>query len=151
MWKCLSRKKIVAEYCEHKMEMAEGKITAAGKSGQLLEKIWHLNLLARDVLLKSDRDNEGIAEYVLRLISLTKELSRSLSQQLENVTESLQDTCHLLSALHDKHKELTASPGKYGGTCKQNGLGILDAKFCRVMMLGDLTFHLLVFQYLVIQ
>ncbi|XP_009885123.1 PREDICTED: death domain-containing protein 1 [Charadrius vociferus] len=96
------------------MEMAEGKITAAGKSGQLLEKIWHLNLLARDVLLKSDLDNEGIAEYVLRLISLTKELSRSLSQQLENVTESLQDTCHLLSALHDKHKELTANP-EYNG------------------------------------
>ncbi|XP_009460130.1 PREDICTED: death domain-containing protein 1 [Nipponia nippon] len=94
--------------------MAEGKITPAGKSGQLLEKIWHLNLLARDVLLKSDLDNEGIAEYVLRLISLTKELSRSLSQQLENVTESIQDTCHLLRALHDKHKELTASP-EYNG------------------------------------
>uniref|UniRef100_A0A663DKF0 Death domain containing 1 n=1 Tax=Aquila chrysaetos chrysaetos TaxID=223781 RepID=A0A663DKF0_AQUCH len=81
-----------------------------GKSGQLLEKIWHMNLLARDVLLKSDPDNEGIVEYVLRLISLTKELSRSLSQQLENVTESIQDTCHLLSALHDKYKELTAIP-----------------------------------------
>lgn len=101
------------------MEMAEGKITPAGKSGQLLEKIWHMNLLARDVLLKSDPDNEGIVEYVLRLISLTKELSRSLSQQLENVTESIQDTCHLLSALHDEYKELTAIPGKYGGTYLQ--------------------------------
>uniref|UniRef100_A0A8C0BA78 Death domain containing 1 n=1 Tax=Buteo japonicus TaxID=224669 RepID=A0A8C0BA78_9AVES len=90
--------------------MAEGKITPAGKSGQLLGKIWHMNLLARDVLLKSDPDNEGIVEYVLRLISLTKELSRSLSQQLEDVTESIQDTCHLLSGLHDKYKELTAIP-----------------------------------------
>uniref|UniRef100_A0A8C8AVE5 Death domain containing 1 n=1 Tax=Otus sunia TaxID=257818 RepID=A0A8C8AVE5_9STRI len=69
------------------MEMAKGKLTPASKSGQLLEKIWHLNLLARDVLLKSDVENEGIVEYVLRLISLTKELSRSLSLQLENVTE----------------------------------------------------------------
>ncbi|XP_072718952.1 death domain-containing protein 1 [Ciconia boyciana] len=94
--------------------MAEGKITPAGKSDQLLEKLWHLNLLARDVLLKSDLGNEGIVEYVLRLISLMKELSRSLSQQLENVTESIQDTCHLLSALHDKHKELTANP-EYNG------------------------------------
>lgn len=98
------------------MEMAEGKITPAGKSGQLLEKIWHLNLLVRDALLKSDLENEGIVEYVLRLISLTKELSGSLSQQLKNVMESIQDTCHLLSALHDKHKDLTTSPGKYGGT-----------------------------------
>ncbi|XP_010281983.1 PREDICTED: uncharacterized protein LOC104618159 [Phaethon lepturus] len=96
------------------METAEVKITPAGNSGQLLEKIWHLNLLMRDVLLKSDLDNEGIAEYVFRLITLTKELSRSLSQQLENVTEGLQDTYHLLSALHDKHKELTASP-EYNG------------------------------------
>ncbi|XP_074897258.1 death domain-containing protein 1 [Buteo buteo] len=94
--------------------MAEGKITPAGKSGQLLGKIWHMNLLARDVLLKSDPDNEGIVEYVLRLISLTKELSRSLSQQLEDVTESIQDTCHLLSGLHDKYKELTAIP-EYNG------------------------------------
>uniref|UniRef100_A0A8D0FRH6 Death domain containing 1 n=1 Tax=Strix occidentalis caurina TaxID=311401 RepID=A0A8D0FRH6_STROC len=91
-----------------------GKITPASKLGQLLEKIWHLNLLARDVLLKSDVENEGIVEYVLRLISLTKELSRSLSLQLENVTESIQDTCHLLSALYNKHKELTASP-EYNG------------------------------------
>lgn len=98
------------------MEMAEGKITAADKSGQVLEKLWHLNLLAKDLLLKSDLDNEGIAEYMLRLISLTKELDRSLSQQLENITASIRDSCHLLSALHDKHKELTASPGKYGGT-----------------------------------
>ncbi|XP_074760328.1 death domain-containing protein 1 [Athene noctua] len=94
--------------------MAKGKLTPASKSGQLLEKIWHLNLVARDVLLKSDVENEGIVEYVLRLISLTKELSRSLSLQLENVTESIQDTCHLLSALYNKHKELTASP-EYNG------------------------------------
>ncbi|KAM6075629.1 death domain-containing protein 1 [Chlamydotis macqueenii] len=93
--------------------MAEGKITSAGESGQLLEKIWHLNMLARDVLLKSDLDNEGIVEYVLKLIFLTKELSRSLSRQLENVTESIQDTCHLLCALHDKHEELAASPGNF--------------------------------------
>ncbi|XP_010077945.1 PREDICTED: LOW QUALITY PROTEIN: death domain-containing protein 1 [Pterocles gutturalis] len=96
------------------MERAEGKITPASKSGQLLEKIGHLNLLVRDVLLKSDLDNEGIMDFVLRLISLTKELSRSLSQQLENIMESIQDTCHLLSVLHDKHKELTASP-EYNG------------------------------------
>jgi len=96
--------------------MAKGKITAEGKSGQLLEKIQHLNLLAREVFLKSDLEDEDIVGHVLRLISLTKGLSRSLSQQLENITESIQDTCHLLGALHDKHKELTASPGKYGGT-----------------------------------
>lgn len=98
------------------MEMAEGKITPAGKSGQLLEKIWHLNLLVKDGLLKSDLDSEGVVQYVLRLISLTKDLTRSLSQQLENITESIEDTYHLLSALHGKHKELTASPGKYEGT-----------------------------------
>ncbi|KAM6346016.1 LOW QUALITY PROTEIN: death domain-containing protein 1 [Podargus strigoides] len=91
--------------------MAEGKITPADKSGQLLEKIWHLNFQVRAVLLKSDLDNEGMVEYVLRLISLTEELSRSVSQQLENITETIQDTCHLLSALYDKHKELTAIPG----------------------------------------
>ncbi|KAM6261229.1 death domain-containing protein 1 [Porphyrio hochstetteri] len=90
--------------------MTEDKIIPAGKSGQLLEKIWHLNLLARDALLKSDLDYEDTVEYMLRLTSLTKVLSRSLSQRLENVTESIQDTCHLLSALCDKHKELTASP-----------------------------------------
>ncbi|XP_065693760.1 death domain-containing protein 1 [Patagioenas fasciata] len=90
--------------------MAEGQITPASKSGQLLEKIRHLNLLVRDALLKSDLGNEGIADYVLRLSSLTKELSGSLRQQLKNVMESIQDTCHLLSTLHDKHKELTASP-----------------------------------------
>lgn len=98
------------------MEMTKSKITLAGKSGQLLEKILHLNLLVRDGLLKSDLDSEGVVEYVLRLISLTKELVRSLSQQLENITEIIEDTYHLLSALHGKHKELTASPGKYGGT-----------------------------------
>ncbi|XP_061300639.1 death domain-containing protein 1 [Pezoporus flaviventris] len=92
------------------MEMTEGKIIPAGKSGQLLEKIWHLNLLASDALLKSDLDNEGTVQHVVTLISLTKDLSRSLSQQLENVVESIQDTYHLLSALHDKYKELTASP-----------------------------------------
>lgn len=98
------------------MEMTEGKIIPAGKSGQILEKLWHLNLLARDALLKSDLDNEGTVKYVLTLISLTKDLSRSLSQQLENVMESIQDTYDLLSSLYDKYKELTASPGKYGGT-----------------------------------
>uniref|UniRef100_A0A8B9PQ37 Death domain containing 1 n=1 Tax=Apteryx owenii TaxID=8824 RepID=A0A8B9PQ37_APTOW len=88
------------------MEVAE--CPAAGESGQLLEKIWNMNLLVRDVLLKNDLDNEGILEYALRLISATKELSRSLSQQLENIAESLQDICHLLSALQDKHKEVTS-------------------------------------------
>ncbi|XP_021251301.1 death domain-containing protein 1 isoform X3 [Numida meleagris] len=92
------------------MEMAESKITPSDKSGKLLQKIWHLNLLARRLLLTSDLDYEKIEEYVQRLISLTKELSGSLSQQLENVTENLQDTCHLLSTLLDKHEELTASP-----------------------------------------
>ncbi|XP_068797159.1 death domain-containing protein 1 [Struthio camelus] len=92
------------------MEVADCKITpAAGKSGQLLEKIWNMNLLVRDVLLKSDLDNEGMPEYVLRLISVTKELSRSLSQQLENIAESLQDICHLLNALQGKHKKLISS------------------------------------------
>ncbi|XP_069711006.1 death domain-containing protein 1 [Phaenicophaeus curvirostris] len=106
--------------------MAEGRIVPAGKSGQFLEKLWHLNLLARDVLLKSDLDNEDIVEYVLRLISLTKELSRSLSQQLENITENIQDTCLLLSALHEKHKELTAIP-EYNGIidCLQKVKGYL--------------------------
>lgn len=96
------------------MDMAESKTTPEGKSGEVLGKICYLNFLARDVLLKSDLDKEGMEKYELRLSSLAKELSTSLSQQLENVTEIIQDTCHLLSALHDKHKELTESPGKYG-------------------------------------
>ncbi|XP_009954057.1 PREDICTED: death domain-containing protein 1 [Leptosomus discolor] len=96
------------------MEMTEGKITPAGESDQLLEKICNLKLLARDVLLESDLDNEGTMDYALRLISLTKELSGSLSQQLENITEGIQDTCRLLSALRGKHKELAASP-EYNG------------------------------------
>ncbi|RMC14194.1 hypothetical protein DUI87_09285 [Hirundo rustica rustica] len=58
-------------------------------------------LKARDMLLKSDLDKGGLEEYVLGLTSLAKELSRSLIQQLENVTEIIQDTCHLLSALHE--------------------------------------------------
>ncbi|XP_065591752.1 death domain-containing protein 1 [Cyrtonyx montezumae] len=91
--------------------MAESEITpSADKSGKVLQKFWHLNLLARGLLLKSDLDNEEIVEYVQRLISSTKELSGSLCQQLENVTENLEDTSHLLSTLLDKHKELTASP-----------------------------------------
>lgn len=94
--------------------MAEVKITPEDKSDQLLEKIVQLKLLARDVLLKSDLDKEGIVEYVLRLTFLTKGLSRSLNQELKSITESIQDVCHLLTAFHDKHKELTASPGKYG-------------------------------------
>lgn len=110
------KQKIVVAYSEHKMDMAESKITPAGKSGQVIGKICCLKLLARDVLLKSDLDKEGMEEYVLGLSSLAKELSRSLSQQLENATEIIQETCHLLSALHDKHKELTGSPGKYGRT-----------------------------------
>ncbi|XP_068535412.1 death domain-containing protein 1 [Anas acuta] len=89
------------------MEMAEGRFTPSADKSEL-EKIWQLNLLARDVLLKSDKEER--VEYVLRLSSSTRELSGSLSQHLGNITESLQDTCHLLSALHDKHKELTASP-----------------------------------------
>ncbi|KAM4900689.1 death domain-containing protein 1 [Sylvia borin] len=94
--------------------MAESKITPAGKSGQVLGKLCYLNFLARDMLLKSDLDEGGLEDYVLGLTSLAKELSRSLSQQLENVTEIIQDTCHLLSALHGKHKELTGSP-EYNG------------------------------------
>ncbi|XP_040411382.1 death domain-containing protein 1 [Cygnus olor] len=90
------------------MEMAEGRFTPSADESEQLEKIWQLNQLARDVLLKSD--NEERVEYVLRLISSTRELSGSLSQHLGSITESLQDTCHLLSVLHDKHKELTASP-----------------------------------------
>lgn len=112
MWKCFSS---VVAYSEHKMEMAEGKITPAGKTDQLLAKILQVKLLSREVLQKSDLDDEGIVEYVLRLTSLSKELSRSLSQELQNLTEIIQDVCHLLTALHDKHKELTSSPGKYGG------------------------------------
>jgi len=111
----LNRRKTVAVHSEHKMEMAERKITpSAHKSGKLLRKIWHLNLLARGLLLKSDLDNEEIMEYVQRLIYSTEELSGSLIQQLGNITENLQDTFHLLSTLLDKHKELTASLGKYG-------------------------------------
>uniref|UniRef100_A0A8B9I7G3 Death domain containing 1 n=1 Tax=Anser brachyrhynchus TaxID=132585 RepID=A0A8B9I7G3_9AVES len=90
------------------MEMAEGRFTPSADKSEQLEKIWQLNLLARDVFLRSD--NEERVEYVLRLISSTRELSGSLSQHLGSITESLQDTCHLLSVLHDKHKELTASP-----------------------------------------
>lgn len=116
MWKCLSRKKIVEAYSHHKMDMAESKITPEGKSGQVLGKICYLNFLARDMLFERDLDKGGLEEYVLVLTSLAKELSRSLSQQLEIVTEIIQDTCHLLSAFHDKHKELTGSPGKYGRT-----------------------------------
>ncbi|XP_030305807.1 death domain-containing protein 1 [Calypte anna] len=96
------------------MEMAEDNITTANKAGQLLEKIWHLNLLVRNELLKSDLDDEGIMEYMLRLIYLTKELSKSLSQQLENVIENIQDTCLLLSTLHDKQEKRTGSP-EYSG------------------------------------
>nr|XP_021388878.1 death domain-containing protein 1 [Lonchura striata domestica] len=66
------------------------------------------------MFLKSDLDKGGLEEYVLGLTSLAKDLSRSLSQQLGNVTEIIQDTCHLLSALHDKPKELTGSP-EYNG------------------------------------
>ncbi|XP_062430499.1 LOW QUALITY PROTEIN: death domain-containing protein 1 [Rhea pennata] len=86
---------------------------AVGKSDQLLEKIYNMNLVVRDMLLKSDLDNEGILEYMLRLSSITKELSRSLSQQLENIAESLQGICHLLSALQDKHRELTSRQGNF--------------------------------------
>lgn len=115
MWKCLRRKKGVVAYSEHKMDMVESKITPAGKSGHVLGKIY-LNFLARDAFLKSDLDKEGMEEYMFGLSSLAKDLSRSLHQQLENVTEIIQDTCHLLSALHDKQKELAGSPGKYGRT-----------------------------------
>ncbi|XP_010210099.1 PREDICTED: death domain-containing protein 1 [Tinamus guttatus] len=73
-----------------------------------MEKICNTNSLVRDMLLKRDLDNKGILEYVLRLISVTKELSRSLSQQLENIAEGLQDICHLLRALQDKRRELTS-------------------------------------------
>ncbi|CAN8208283.1 unnamed protein product [Coccothraustes coccothraustes] len=96
------------------MDIAENKITPAGKSGQVLGKISYLNFLSRDVLLKSDLDNGGLEEYVLGLTTLAKDLSRPLSQQLENVTEIIQETCHLLSALHDKHKESTGS-SEYNG------------------------------------
>lgn len=95
--------------------MAESKITpSADISGKILQKIWHLNFLGGQLLLKRDLNNEEIVEYVQQLISSTEELSGSLSQQLENITENLQDTFHLLSTLLDKHKELTVSPGKYG-------------------------------------
>lgn len=110
------KKNCHSAYSEYKIDMAESKITPAGKSGQLIGKICYLNFLARDMLLKSDLDKGGLEEYVLGLTSLAKELSRSLRQQLENATEIIQDTCQLLSALHDKHKELTGSPGKYGRT-----------------------------------
>lgn len=98
------------------MDIAGSEITPAGKSGQVLGKISYLNFLAIDLLLKSDLDKGGLEEYVLGLTSLAKSLSSSLSQQPENVEEIIQDTCHLLSALHDKHKELTGSAGKYGKT-----------------------------------
>lgn len=125
------QKKIEVAYSEHKLDIAESKITPAGKSGQLLGKTSYLNFLARDVLLKSDLDKGCLEECALGLTSFAKDLSRSLSQQLENVTEIIQDTCHLLSALHDKHKELTGSPGKYGKTyLYADTLGILDAEFC---------------------
>lgn len=66
------KQKIVVAYSEHKMDMAESKITPAGKSGQVIGKICCLNLLARDVLLKSDLDKEGMEEYVLGLELFSK-------------------------------------------------------------------------------
>lgn len=111
------QKKIVVGHPEYKMEMAEGRFTPSADKSEQLEKIWQLNLLARDVLLKSDKEER--VEYVLRLSSSTRELSGSLSQHLGNIIENLQDTCHLLSVLHDKHKELAASPGKYKATSPQ--------------------------------
>ncbi|KAM4781734.1 LOW QUALITY PROTEIN: death domain-containing protein 1 [Cyanocitta cristata] len=50
--------------------MAKSKITPAGKSGQVIGKICYLNLLARDMLLKSDLDKEeynGIIDYLLKV------------------------------------------------------------------------------------
>ncbi|XP_019381393.1 PREDICTED: death domain-containing protein 1 [Gavialis gangeticus] len=92
------------------MEASECKlIPAAYKSSQLLEEIWHLNLTLKETLLKKDfQKNEDTVEYVRRLFSLAKELSRSLSQQLEHTTETLKDTCQILNILHDKHKQVSS-------------------------------------------
>uniref|UniRef100_A0A674I1N9 Death domain containing 1 n=1 Tax=Terrapene triunguis TaxID=2587831 RepID=A0A674I1N9_9SAUR len=77
---------------------------------RILEQIWHLNLMIRETLLKSDlQDNEATAEYVPRLIFLMQELSSSLSQKLQHNTEILQDTCQLLNTLQNKHKQLVSS------------------------------------------
>ncbi|CAM4662143.1 death domain-containing protein 1 [Lepidochelys kempii] len=93
------------------MEVAECKITpGTDKSSQVLEQIWHLNLMTRETLLKGDlQDNEDTAEYMPRLIFLMQELSSSLSQQLQHNTEILQDTCQLLNTLQNKHKQLVSS------------------------------------------
>ncbi|XP_039397753.1 death domain-containing protein 1 [Mauremys reevesii] len=92
------------------MEVAECKITPGTvKPSQVLEQIWHLNLMIRETLLKSDlQDNEATAEYVPRLIFLMQQLSSSLSQQLQHNTEILQDTCQLLNTLQNKHKQLVS-------------------------------------------
>uniref|UniRef100_A0A8C3HJB7 Death domain containing 1 n=1 Tax=Chrysemys picta bellii TaxID=8478 RepID=A0A8C3HJB7_CHRPI len=80
------------------------------KPSQVLEQIWHLNLMIRETLLKNDlQDNEATAEYVPRLIFLMQELSSSLSQKLQHNTEILQDTCQLLNTLQNKHKQLVSS------------------------------------------
>uniref|UniRef100_A0A7M4EE73 Death domain containing 1 n=1 Tax=Crocodylus porosus TaxID=8502 RepID=A0A7M4EE73_CROPO len=91
------------------MEASECKlIPAAYKSSQVLEEIWHLNLTLKEKLLKRDfQKNEDTVEYVRRLFSLAKELSRSISQQLEHTTETLKDTCQILNILHDKHKQVS--------------------------------------------
>ncbi|CAM4667531.1 unnamed protein product [Lepidochelys kempii] len=93
------------------MEVAECKITpGTDKSSQVLEQIWHLNLMTRETLLKGDlQDNEDTAEHMPRLIFLMQELSSSLSQQLQHNTEILQDTCQLLNTLQNKHKQLVSS------------------------------------------
>ncbi|XP_067407676.1 death domain-containing protein 1 [Emydura macquarii macquarii] len=93
------------------MEVAESKITlCTNKPSQVLEQIWHQNLMIRETLLKSDlQDNEDTVVCVRRLIFLIQELSRSLSQQLQHNTETLQDTCQLLNTLQNKHKQLVPS------------------------------------------
>ncbi|KAK2544963.1 Dthd1 [Columba livia] len=95
--------------------MAEGKITPAGKSGQLLEKIWHLNLLVRDALLKSDLENEEhnaiidclqkVKNYWINTVSHLQEAENklyvascrqdddSLIQTAQNASRET-DTCH---------------------------------------------------------
>uniref|UniRef100_A0A8C0JFI2 Death domain containing 1 n=1 Tax=Chelonoidis abingdonii TaxID=106734 RepID=A0A8C0JFI2_CHEAB len=92
------------------MEVAECKLTPGTvKPSQVLEQIWHLNLMIRETLLKSDlQDNEATAEYVPRLTFLMQQLSSSLSQQLQHNTEILQDTCQLLNTLQSKHKQLVS-------------------------------------------
>nr|XP_025043361.1 death domain-containing protein 1 isoform X2 [Pelodiscus sinensis] len=92
------------------MEIAEcRRMPGTDKPSQVLEQIWHQNLMIRETLLKTDlQNNEHTAECVSRLLFLIQELSSSLSQQLQHNTDILQATCQLLKTLEKQHKQLVS-------------------------------------------